>query len=448
MNDSHLTSVLLRNARIVLPERTVESAGILINEGRIAQITSGPNDLRAADSVIDLTGLTLFPGFIDVHIHGAVGVDTMAASGDDLARVSTFLASQGVTGWLPTLVPASDYQYESAVTAIDTTIQDQVNQARGCWDRGRPARLTPAEDSLSDQLQVSATERAGRPRSQSRSQCSGARVLGVHYEGPFVNEAQCGALHREHFRTYTAAKELDKLPLPAGDKAVRMITVAPEIEGGVELVRELKRRGWIVSIGHTRATPEVLDSAHDAGARHMTHFMNAMAPLHHRAPGPIAWGLAHDDVTCDVIADGIHLDTFMLRLLLKLKTPEGISLISDAIAAAGMGNGDYEIWGETISVKNGRTQNAHGSIAGSVITMLDAIRMMLSLDASESDVERMASTNPARLLGIEADCGSIEEGKRADLVALDSDGNVQLTLVGGVVAHTAPKSEPPAVAGG
>ena len=195
----------------------------------------------------------------------------------------------------------------------------------------------------------------------------------MHYEGPFVNTAQCGALHTEYFKTYSGPEDLNSLPLP--ENAVRMITLAPEVSGGIELVRELKARGWVISIGHTRADLKVLDEACDAGARHMTHFMNAMAPLHHRTPGPIAWGLSRDDVTFDLIADGIHLDPFMLRLLLKVKGAGGISLISDAIAAAGKGDGDYNIWGETITVKNGRTANASGSIAGSVISMLDAVRL-------------------------------------------------------------------------
>lgn len=267
----------------------------------------------------------------------------------------------------------------------------------------------------------------------------GARVLGVHYEGPFVNTLQCGALHTEHFKTYSGPEDLDFLDGP-GDW-VRMITLAPEIKGGVELVRELRRRGWVISVGHTRATPEVLDQAFAAGARHMTHFMNAMSPLHHRSPGPIAWGLAHDDVTFDLIADGVHIDPFMLRLLLKIKGSGGISLISDAIAAAGKGDGDYKIWGETIAVKNGRTANASGNIAGSVITMLDAVRLMRSLEVSYVDLARMASLNPARLLGIDRECGSIEVGKRADLVAVDDQWNVKLTLVGGYSNHQGTKTQ-------
>ncbi|HEY0367140.1 MAG TPA: N-acetylglucosamine-6-phosphate deacetylase, partial [Pyrinomonadaceae bacterium] len=315
--------------------------------------------------------------------HGAVGIDVMAATPAGLREVSMYLASQGVTAWLPTLVPGSDENYASVAAVVSECLNED----------------------------------------------EGARVLGLHYEGPFVNSAQCGALHTEYFKTYSGSKDLDALPVP--ENSVRMITMAPEVVGGVELVRELKRRGWVISIGHTRADLKVLDDACDAGARHMTHFMNAMAPLHHRNPGPIAWGMSRDDVTIDIIADGIHLDPFMLRLLLKVKGVGGISLISDAIAAAGKGDGDYDIWGETITVKNGRTANAAGSIAGSVISLLDAVRLLHSLGVSYVGLAHLASLNPAGLLGLDAECGSIEAGKRADLVALDKDGNVKLTLIGG-----------------
>src|SRR4030095_477028 len=262
---------------------------------------------------------------------------------------------------------------------------------------------------------------------------SGARILGVHYEGPFVNSAQCGALRGRFFRSYSGANDISDLPMLDQQSAKHMITVAPEIEGGVELIRELCQRGWIVSLGHTRADFAALDNAFAAGARHMTHFMNAMPALHHRSPVPVGWGLLRDGVTCDVIADGIHLDPRMLQLLHKLKGPERLMLISDALAAAGKGDGNYEIWEETITVKGGRTSNAHGSIAGSVITMLEAVQLMKSLGVAEVDLARMASTNPARLLGIDQECGSIAEGKRADLVALDEDGSIVLTVIGGVV---------------
>lgn len=395
MNSSE--TVLLRNARIVLPDRVTEPSNILIEGDRIARVSDAES--RSAievESIIDLAGLTVFPGFIDIHIHGAVGVDTMEASSEDLLQIAEFLATQGVTSWLPTLVPASVEQYEQAICAIEQAV-------------------------------VSVWEDRGDHRLKSVP-------VGVHYEGPFVNNEQCGALHREHFRTFRNVNDLDELPVINSPGAIHMMTLAPEVEGGIDLIKELNRRRWITSIGHTRALSTTLDQARDAGARHMTHFMNAMTPLHHRAPGPVGWGLLNDEVTVDMIADGVHLDPAILKLILRAKSADRISLISDAIAAAGKGDGDYEIWGEKIMVKHGRTQNARGSIAGSVITILDAVRLMRSLKVPETEVARMAATNPARLLGLN-DRGSIEVGKRADLVALDPDLNVKATFVGGVLAQ-------------
>lgn len=371
--------MLLSNARVVLPDGELENGSVRIEGDRIVEISE-----TAGSGGVDLSGCVLMPGFIDVHIHGAVGVDTLEASAQQLDEMSLYLAQCGVTSWLPTLVPAADEVYESVANAVAEAISSGV---------------------------------------------SGARVVGIHYEGPFVNLLQCGALHREYFKSFSDPSVLDSLKTPPG--AVCMITLAPEVAGGIELVRELKSRGWVISIGHTRASIELLDEALSAGASHMTHFMNAMPPLHHRSPGPIGWGLLRDEVTFDMIADGIHLDREVLRLLAKVKGTERISLISDAIAATGKGDGEYHIWGETIGVKDGRTSNAAGSIAGAVITMLEAVQMMRSLGLSNVEVARMASLNPAKLIGLAHECGSIEVGKRADLVALDAAGNVHSTLVGG-----------------
>jgi N-acetylglucosamine-6-phosphate deacetylase len=374
--------LVLENAQVVLSDRVINRGSVVIDSGLITNIADISSPVPGA-KIIDVSDSVVLPGFIDVHNHGAVGIDVMEATPGGLREVSEYLATQGVTAWVPTLVPGSDAEYQRVAAAVSEVMGDSSHR--------------------------------------------GARVVGLHYEGPFVNSAQCGALHVEHFETYFRPEDLDVLRVP--ENGVRMITVAPEVTGGLDLVRELKARGWVISIGHTRASVEVLDAACDAGAHHMTHFMNAMSPLHHRTPGPIAWGLSRDDVTFDLIADGIHLDPFMLRLLVKIKGPQGISLISDAIAAAGKGDGDYQIWGETISVKDGRTANASGSIAGSVISMLDAVRVMRSLGVSWIDIAQMASLNPARLLGLDHECGSIEVGKRADLIAIDQSGQVQRTFL-------------------
>ena len=390
MKPVNAQQILLRNARVVTPERVLDQASVAIVKGRVSSISAAINEAEL-ETVIDLSGALLLPGFIDVHIHGAVGVDTMSAGKDDLSRVARFLAAQGVTSWLPTLVPAAASEYERAVSAIDALMNEQENEQ------------TP----------------------------QGARVLGVHYEGPFVNASQCGALHAKHFKSFSSVSDIESLPAPRAAGAVKMMTLAPEVSGAIGLTRELVARGWIVSIGHTRAGLDDLELAFTAGARHMTHFLNAMPTLHHRAPGPVGWGMAKKEVTVDLIADGVHVDPLVLQIVLQAKGSEGVTLISDAIAAAGSGDGDYEIWGETISVKGGRTSNAKGSIAGSVITMLDAVGMMRSLGVSELEIAKMASTNPAQLLKLDQQIGSIEVGKDADLVAIDEQGAVRLTMLRG-----------------
>lgn len=386
-----MKTLLLKNAAAILPGEKAANASVLIEDGQIARITS--DDIKA-DEALDLAGKTLYPGFIDIHIHGAAGVDVMSAGPGELERMARFLLQNGVTRWMPTFVPAAEDKYRAAIKTLNEFIQ---------WQAGKPA----------------------------------ARIAGVHYEGPFVSEKQCGALHEQYFRTFEKEEDLSSLPRLASDNVRHMTTLAPEVSGGIELIKKLRELGWIVSIGHTRAEVETLNSAFAAGARHMTHFFNAMTGLHHRDLGAVGWGLANDDVTCDVIADGVHVHPDILKMLYKAKTPGSLSLISDAILPAGMGDGEYDVWDEKIKVQNGRTANERGSIAGSVITMINAVKMMTSLGIPEWEVAQMASLNPARLLGIDRDHGSIEVGKRADLVALDNEGRAALTILNGEIAWQA-----------
>jgi N-acetylglucosamine-6-phosphate deacetylase len=386
-----MNRLLLKGATLLTPAGALEGAAALVEQGRVAEIYRDEKDAPREVDALALDGLTLWPGLVDLHIHGALGVDVNDADADGLREVARYLAGQGVTAWLPTLVPGPAEEYRRAARAAGELMRDDAAQ--------------------------------------------GARVLGLHYEGPFVNEQQCGALRVAHFRQFRGVADLDGLEEIPG--TVTMTTLAPEVAGGVELTRELRRRGWVVSIGHTHADADTLEAAREAGASHITHFMNAMSPLHHRAPGPVGWGLASDDVTCDIIADGVHLHPLALKLIVKAKGASRVALISDAVAPAGLGDGDFSIWGETISVAGRRTSNTQGSIAGSVISVLDAVKMMLSLGFAPHEVAQMAAATPARVLGAEAETGSIETGKRADLVALDKAGRVRLTLVGGEVAFKA-----------
>ncbi len=380
-----MVSLLLKNADTVLPDGTVKNTSVLIGNGKISSVT---NEVGKADKTFSLLNLTLYAGLIDAHIHGAVGVDVNVADAADLYKMAKFLAENGTTAWLPTFVPDSDEVYRNVIAEIEKIIKIQENEPI-------------------------------------------AQIVGVHYEGVFANEKMCGALRPEFFKTFTGNELND---LPKLKKGVHLTTFAPEAENGISLVRELKKQNWIPLIGHTKAGLQTLEKAFDAGAKHLTHFFNAMTGLHHRDSGVVGWALTKPEVTFDIIADGVHVAPEILKFAVRSKSTEKVSLISDAVLPTGLGDGDFEIWGEKVSVLNGKTRNLRGSIAGSVITMLDAVKMMLSLGFSETEVSRMASANPARLLGIEKTHGTIEAGKRADLVALDEQGNVRLVLIGGNVA--------------
>lgn len=358
---------------------------LFVSDGRISVIEG---DNRQAGGLVDAEGSTISPGYIDCHIHGAVGHDVNDSTADELLEVAAFLASNGVTAWVPTLVPDSDENYGRIIGEIDRLMELQEGKAV-------------------------------------------AQALGVHYEGVFANQAMCGALRPEYFKSGRQLA-VGGWRLPRLKRGVHMTTLAPEVEGGIELIKNLVGDGWIVSVGHTRADPKTLDAAFEAGARHITHFFNAMTGIHHRDVGVAGWGLAKPGATFDIIADGIHVAPEMLKLACETKGADNVSLISDSVAPTGLGDGEFELWNEKVSVTNGRTRNERGSIAGSVITMHDAVRRMLELGFSESDVARMASTNPAELLGVDHERGSIEVGKRADLVALDDKGNIQFAMIGGV----------------
>jgi N-acetylglucosamine-6-phosphate deacetylase len=379
-----MKTLLLENVTAILPNEKLENANILIENGRIAEISTSKLN---TDETIKLDNQTVYAGFIDVHIHGAVGVDVNESDTESLKKIAEYLAKNGTIAWLPTFVPDSLETYQKVINSIDELMQIQTN------------------------LPI-------------------AQAVGVHYEGVFANEKMCGALRPQFFKTFTG-KELDELPKLR--EGVHFTTFAPEISGGIELTKALVEQNWIASIGHTKADFQTLEKACECGAKHITHFYNAMTGLHHREIGVVGWAFGREDVTCDIIADGIHVHPKMLEFAYKVKTSKNLMLISDAISATGLGDGEYEIWDEKISVVNGKTQNERGSIAGSVITILNAVKTMLSIGISEVEVSQMASLNPAKLLGIEKDFGSIEIGKRADLVVLDEKLNPLLTIISGKI---------------
>lgn len=379
-----MPKTLLKNAMLAgEPNRTVS---VLVDDGIIVEIGGAASDSGA--KVVDANGCFLLPGFVDLHIHGAVGVDVNAADRDGLMEVAAFLARNGVTSWVPTLVPDSDENYRRVIGEIDALMDLQ---------NGKPV----------------------------------AQAVGVHYEGVFANEKMCGALRPQYFKK-GGQWAVVGVQLPRLKRGIHMTTLAPEVEACVESIKGMVKEGWVASIGHTRADVNMLDAAFAAGARHMTHFFNAMTGVHHREVGVAGWGLSNPDVTFDIIADGVHVNPDMLKLACRAKSADSVSLISDSVSPTGLGDGEFEIWGEKVSVKDRKTQNERGSIAGSVITMHDAFRRMLGLGFSVAETSTMASRNPSRVLGMDNLIGSVEIGKRADLVGIDDDGNIKFVMVGGV----------------
>lgn len=370
------------DSRAIVRDSATQISGISVDGVALVDIESNNSALEFGERTF--AGVTLLPGFIDIHCHGAVGVDVNSADAAALLRVAEFLAKNGVTSWMPTLVPDTDENYRRAIERIDELMELQL---------GKPV----------------------------------AQAVGVHYEGVFANHAMCGALRPQYFKNGLRSTIAH---LPKLRTGVHMTTLAPEVDGGIDLINDLVGDGWIVSIGHTRADAETLERAFAAGARHMTHFFNAMTGVHHRDLGVAGWGLTNKEVTFDIIADGLHVAPLMLELACRTKSPEKVSLISDSVAPTGLGDGEYELWGGKVTVKNGRTQNERGSIAGSVSTMLDGLRTMSSLGFSHAEISNMASTNPATLLGLN-DRGVIEVGKRADFVGLDGEGKLALIMIGG-----------------
>ena len=397
-------TVLFHNARVVL-EAGVQHGGVLVHDGRIALVFSSgqvPTGLSATES-IDLGGAYLAPGMIDIHIHGSAGVDVQATDAAGLTKLSTFLLGEGVTGYFATFVPTDERGYREAIALIESYTELQRQSLR------------------------------------TNSSLAEARILGIHFEGPFVSEHRCGALHPEHFITYDGdARTLD-LFTGGSSRTPRLMTVAPEIQGGLDLTRHLTRSGVRVFIGHSQADPSTLDSAFDAGARHITHFPNALDPLHHRKPGAVGWGLLREDVTLDCIADFHHVDPMMLRLMYRSKSADRMALISDAIMPAGLGDGDFSVWGEEIAVRNSRTsvgrQPGESTIAGSVITMRQALKNIVGIEVPAHEAIRMASIVPARAAGVESEIGSIKQGGRADLVVYDDEISVRFAMVDGALVR-------------
>jgi N-acetylglucosamine-6-phosphate deacetylase len=361
---------------------------ILLENGHIHSIaTRESSQLPPNARVLDFPGATLGSGFFDVHIHGAAGHDVMEATPQALDTMGKFLASRGTSAYLATTVTAS----------LDATLR--------------------ALDGLGQLL--SAPAKPGR-----------AQPLGIHLEGPFLSHEKRGVQPAEHLLAPSTAT-FDRM-FDAAQGHVRLMTIAPELPGANELAKHAKARGVRVSVGHSNATAAETLAAIAAGAVSATHTFNAMRGLDHREPGILGTVLTSDDLFAELICDGIHSDPAMVRLWWKSKGPDRGILVTDAMAAAGMPEGEYQLGEFPVQVKDGRA-TARGVLAGSVLTLDRALSNFVQFTGAT--VEQglpLISSNPAAMTGLCEQTGSVVPGQPANLVAVDSRGNLVASIVGGM----------------
>ena len=331
------------------------------------------------------------PGFIDEHVHGAAGSDAMDGTMEDLGKIANALASEGTTAFLATTMTQSPENITKALKAVKAYRE-----------------LSPE---------------------------SGAEILGVHLEGPFISKDFVGAQPIEYLAKPSV--EVFKKYQDASGDCVRIVTLAPEVEGSTELIKYLVSQNIVASIVHTNATYVDVKKAVEVGATNLTHTYNAMKPLHHREVGTVGSGFLFDELNCECICDGIHVSGPAIQLLHKNKPADKMSLITDAMRAKHMPDGVSELGGQVVIVKNGEARLENGTLAGSVLKMNNAVKnVMKFLNLPLEEVVKLASQNPAKNLGVFDQMGSIKEGKRADFVILDKDLNVVQTVRNGKVIYT------------
>lgn len=381
--------ILFKSGAVVMADTVLFKSDVLVKDGKIAEV--GP-DLRVPRQaeVIDASGHHIAPGLIDLHIHGALGQMFELADVDGYAKISRMLGAFGTTGFLATLAVLP---HENTLSAINTAKEFSSN-------------------------------------------LEGARMLGIHMEGPYLNPEAAGAQLVSAMRQ-PYIDEFVEYRQAAGD-LLKIMTLAPELDGAMELISLLKQHDIVASAGHSTATFDQIKNAVQAGLSHISHTYNAMRGLHHREPGVVGAALAMDLLTTELICDGHHVHPAAANVVLRCKPGDKVVLISDAVGAMGLPDGDHDFLGIPVSIKDGVVRLKHSdNLAGSVLTLNVAIKNVFEWYGSIPlrEVFLMASLNPARVIGMDGLKGQIAVGKDADIILMDENFDITLTMVEGRIVH-------------
>jgi len=383
----------LNNARIFTPTEIIEQGTVVISDdGRIAYVGPMEEGLRASGLLYDIRGRIVAPGFVDIHVHGGHGITfgNLERLAQELRAYSLWIAGHGVTGFLCTL-------------------------------------SSPDQESLLRMV-------AGYADLLTAGGMPGAVPLGLHLEGPYLSKEKPGAFNPMWLRD-PSPEEATAL-LDAGGGWIRQMTLAPELPHAREVAALLRRAGVVASLGHTNTDYDTASSALQSDFTHVTHTCNAMRGFHHREPGALGAILASDAVTAELIADTIHVHPGAMKVLVRCLGSDRVVLITDAMAGAGLGDGQYGLVGHSVTVKDGRATLPDGTLAGSTAILDDCVRNMhQKVGVPLAEAVKMASLNPARAMGLDASVGSIAVGQEANLVVMDEKVNVHATLVKGRLVY-------------
>jgi N-acetylglucosamine-6-phosphate deacetylase len=384
--------MMLVRGRLYAPEHCGHVV-VTVGDGRVRSIDPVAADAPAPAGALGGPDATIAPGLIDLQVNGAFGQDFSDPSAD-VARVSSGLTASGVTGYLACVITSPVERYGPCLEHL-------------------AAAMTPS---------TAPTPTTG----------VGARLLGIHLEGPFLSPRRPGTHAPGWLLAPSAALVEDWL----GRGPVRLITIAPELPGALALIRRVVKHGVAVAIGHTDATWADAVAAAAAGARLGTHLFNAMRPLHHREPGAVGFLLA-SDLAVSVVADGRHVDFRMLELVGRLKAPDGLVVVTDALAGLGMPPGRFELAGNEIVSDGTAGRRLDGTLSGSLLPLDAAVGNLVRAGIAPEDAIRAATINPARVIGLDGSMGRVAAGREADLVLFDADWKATATIVGGRLAREA-----------